>query len=348
MGESAETRWLLLIHQIPPKPSYFRVKIWRRLQRLGAVAIKNAAYVLPKSEQAFEDFQWLLHEITDGGGDASLCEALFVEGITDDEVEALFRAARDADYQKILEEVRLVGTALKEASEDPEGKGSIEADLARTKRQVAEVEAIDFFGAPGRETVLREIAAIEARILGKKHVGSTKQGQQRHENLRRRTWVTRKGLYIDRLASAWLIRRFIDKKARFKFVPGKAYRPKTGELRFDMFEAEFTHEGDRCTFETFIHRLGLDDVGLHAVAEIVHDIDLKDAKYGRPEVAGIECLITGIASSNKEDDARLARSSAIFDDLYEFFHRNKEQAASIPSGKQPASPGKEHSKWTGH
>jgi len=337
MGESAETRWLLLIHQIPPKPSYFRVKIWRRLQRLGAVAIKNAAYVLPKSEQALEDFQWLLHEIIDGGGDASLCEALFVEGITDDEVEALFRAARDVEYENILENVRLVNEALKEASEEPERKGSVEADLARIKHRIAEVEAIDFFGAPGRDTVLREIAAIEARILGKKHVGSTKQDRQRHEDLRGQTWVTRKGLYIDRLASAWLIRRFIDKKARFKFVPGKTYRPKPGELRFDMFEGEFTHEGDRCTFETFVHRLVLDDAALYAVAEIVHDIDLKDAKYGRPEAAGIESLVAGIASSNKDDEARLARSAPIFDDLYEFFNRNKGQATSKPSGKHPAA-----------
>lgn len=344
MSESAETRWLLLIHQIPPKPSYFRVKIWRRLQRLGAVAIKNAAYVLPKSDQALEDFQWLLHEITDGGGDASLCEALFVEGITDDEVEALFCAARDAEYEKILEDVRLMKEALKEASEEPERKGSAEADLVRIKRRVAEVEAIDFFGAPGRDTVLREIAGIEARILGKGHAASTKQGQQSHEDLHGRTWVTRKGLYIDRLASAWLIRRFIDKKARFKFVPGKSYRPKAGELRFDMFEAEFTHEGDRCTFETFVHRLGLDDAALHAIAEIVHDIDLKDAKHGRPEAAGIECLIAGITSSTTDDEARLARSTAVFDDLYEFFHRNKGKAASIPSGKHPAAPRKEHAK----
>ncbi len=344
MAESAETRWLLLIHQIPPKPSYFRVKIWRRLQRLGAVAIKNAAYVLPKSEQALEDFQWVVHEITDGGGDASLCEALFVEGITDDEVEALFRAARDAEYEKILEDVRLVDEALKEASEEPGRKGSAEADLARIKRRVTEVEAIDFFGAPGRETVLREIAGVESWILGKKHAASTKQGQQRYEDLRSRTWVTRKGLYIDRLASAWLIRRFIDKKARFKFVPGKAYRPKPGELRFDMFEAEFTHEGNCCTFETFVRRLGLGDAALHTIAEIVHDIDLKDAKYGRPEAAGIESLVAGIASSNKGDEARLARSTAIFDDLYEFFNRNKGQATSIPSGKHPAGPGKEYAK----
>jgi Uncharacterized conserved protein len=344
VAESAEIRWLLLIHQIPPKPSYFRVKIWRRLQRLGAVAIKNAAYVLPKSEQALEDFQWLLHEITDGGGEASLCEALFVEGISDDEVEALFRAARDADYEKILEDVRLVDEASKEASEEPERKGSVGADLVRIKHRIAEVEAIDFFGAPGRDTILREIAAIEARILGKGDAALPKQGRQRHEDLHGRTWVTRKGLYIDRLASAWLIRRFIDKKARFKFVPGKAYQPKPGELRFDMFKAEFTHEGDRCTFETFVHRLALDDAALYAIAEIVHDIDLKDAKYGRPEAAGIESLIAGIASSNKDDEARLARSTAVFDDLYEFFNRNKGQAASRPSGNHPSSLEKEHSK----
>ncbi len=344
MAETAQTRWLLLIHQVPPKPSYFRVKIWRRLQRLGAVAIKNAAYVLPRSEQALEDFQWLLHEITDGGGDASLCEALFVEGITDAEVEALFRAARDADYEKILEDVRVADEALKDASEDPEKKGSVEADLARIKRRVAEVETIDYFGAPAKEAVLREIAGMESRILGKGHAASRKQGRQRPKDLRGRTWVTRKGLYIDRLASAWLIRRFIDGKARFKFVPGNAYRPKAGELRFDMFEAEFTHEGDRCTFETLVRRLALADPALDDIAEIVHDIDLKDAKYKRPEAAGIESLVAGIASSNKDDEARLARSAAVFDDLYEYFLRNTGKSSSGASRNKPAARRKGESK----
>jgi hypothetical protein len=133
--------------------------------------------------------------------------------------------------------------------------------------------------------------------------------------------VTRKGIYVDRMASAWFIRRFVDPGARFKFVPPKGYKPVSGELRFDMFEAEFTHEGDRCTLEVLIERVGRQDPALNRIAEIVHDIDLKDSKFGRHETPGIEQVIAGIAMAHKDDEARLNRSSAVFDDLYEYFKR---------------------------
>src|SRR6267143_5300203 len=125
MSEAHETRWLLLIHQIPPKPDYFRVKIWRRLQRVGAVAIKNSVYVLPKSDQTLEDFQWIVREIVEGGGDASLCEASFVEGLSDGQIEALFRTARDADYAAIADEARELGKKhrpRRSEEEDPRSK----------------------------------------------------------------------------------------------------------------------------------------------------------------------------------------------------------------------------------
>src|SRR6058998_2089627 len=148
MAEAAtEGRWLLLIHQLPPKPDYFRVKIWRRLQRLGAVAIKNSVYVLPKNDQTQEDFQWVLREIAEGGGDASICEARFVEGLSDEQVEALFQAARDADYAQIAKEIGSRGRI------EPEEQALAEARLARLKRRHSEVTSIDFFGAPGREAV---------------------------------------------------------------------------------------------------------------------------------------------------------------------------------------------------
>jgi hypothetical protein len=142
------------------------------------------------------------------------------------------------------------------------------------------------------------------------------------DELRGRVWVTRKGVHIDRIASAWLIRRF-DPDARFKFVPPKGHRPSANEVRFDMFEAEFTHEGDLCTFEVLIARLGLEDRGLTAIAEIVHDVDVKDGKFGRPEVPGIERLIAGIAMGSKDDEERLARGAAVFDSLYEYFRRKQ-------------------------
>ena len=139
--------------------------------------------------------------------------------------------------------------------------------------------------------------------------------------LRGRTWVTRKGVYVDRMACAWLIRRFIDSDASFKFVSERGYRPKTGELRFDMFEGEFTHEGDLCSYEVLVKQFFQADQALIEISKIIHDLDLKDTKFMQSETAGIGGLITGLASAHKSDEARLERGSAIFDDLYEYFRR---------------------------
>jgi hypothetical protein len=295
MNDSNEGRWLLLIHQLPPKPDYFRVKVWRRLQRLGAVAIKNSVYVLPKNEQTQEDFQWVLREIVEGGGEASLCEARFVEGLSDDQVEALFQAARGTEYDQVAEEARrLAEMPLPDGPVEEMRRTQLEIDLARLQRRLAEVVAIDFFGAPGREAAEGLVSGVAGRVrdkrLGKQIMTAT---VSRREDFHGKLWVTRKGIHVDRMASAWLIRRFIDSSARFKFVPPKGYKPLPGELRFDMFEAEFTHEGDRCTLEVLIERTGLNEPALGPIAEIVHDIDLKDSKFGRQETPGIERLIAG-------------------------------------------------------
>jgi hypothetical protein len=323
MDDSKEGRWLLLIHQIPPKPNYFRVKVWRRLQRLGAVAIKNSVYVLPRNDQTQEDFQWVLREIIEGGGEASLCEARFVEGLSDDQVEALFQAARGAEYGQIAEEARrLAEIPLPDGQIEDTRRTQSEIDLARLKRRLAEVVAIDFFGAPGWEAAEGLVSGVEAHMTGKKSTLQPDNGWTfRREDLRGKTWVTRKGIHVDRMASAWLIRRFIDPDAHFKFVPGKGYKPFADEVRFDMFEAEFTHEGDHCTFEVFVERLGLHDPALRPVAEIVHDIDVKDSKFAREETSGIDKLIAGISMAQKGDEERLARGMAVFDGLYEYFKR---------------------------
>ena len=325
MNDSTDGRWLLLIHQLPPKPDYFRVKIWRRLQRLGAVAIKNSVYVLPKNDQTQEDFQWVLREIVEGGGDASLCEARFVEGLSDDQVEALFQAARGAEYDQIVEEARrLAEIPVPDGQIEETRRTQSEVDLARLKRRLAEVVAIDFFGAPGREAAEGLVSGVEARMrdkrLGKEIANVT---ATRREDLQGKTWVTRKGIHVDRMASAWFVRRFIDSGARFKFVPAKGYKPLADELRFDMFEAEFTHEGDRCSLEVLIERTGINDPAVGPIAEIVHDVDLKDSKFGRQETPGIERLIAGIAMAHKDDETRLARGQAVFDDLYEYFKRKR-------------------------
>lgn len=312
-------RWLLLIHQIPPDPSYLRVKIGRRLQGLGAVAVKNSVYVLPRSDQALEDLQWVRREVVAGGGDATVCEARFLEGLSDAGVEALFGAARALDYEELGKQALALRQALarrgKRRGVPQERTGTA---LLRLRKRLDEVIAMDFFGASGRETVEGHLAAIESSLRpaapARQERGSCSAG-----DVRGRTWVTRGGIQVDRMASAWLIRRFVDPEARFRFVAGREHTPAPGELRFDMFEAEFTHEGEQCTFEVLVRRFDLAQAGLSELAQIVHDVDLKDGKFARTETAGVERLLAGIALRHADDEARLADGAAVFDGLYQYF-----------------------------
>jgi hypothetical protein len=315
-------RWLFLIHQIPAKPAYLRVKIWRRLQALGAVAVKNAVYALPASDQAQEDFEWVLKEICEGGGEAMICEARLIDGLSDHEVRALFNAAREEDYDLLVKDARMLADTLRH---DPtlSAKAEAKAQLAKLKARAEQILAIDFFGANGREPLDGLLAGLED-ALKEDDTGAPKPADASPGPLHDasgRVWVTRKGVYIDRIASAWLIRKFIDPAAQFKFVPGRGYGPEANELRFDMFDAEFTHVGDRCTFEVLLASAGFEDPALEAIAEIVHDIDLKDEKFGRQEVGGIKTLISGLVMAHKDDAERIAHGAAILDDLYEFFRK---------------------------
>lgn len=306
-----EATWLLFIHQIPPKPAYFRAKVGRRLARLGAMPVKSTVYVLPRNAQTQEDFQWLAKEIVAEGGEATICVAGFIEGLSDDQLKTLFRQARDADYAALIAEVvRLTG---------PREAPSEDAELGRLRRKLAEIRAIDFFESPRREEAAEALASFERSLRGIEPE-ETNRTLVLGEYVGR-TWVTRAGVHVDRIASAWLVQRFVDPKPAFKFVSPKGYEPQPGELRFDMFEAEFTHEGDQCTFEVLLRRLRIVAPGLQAIAEIIHDIDIKDGKFGRAETAGVATMIAGIALRHRTDEARLERGFALFDDLLSYFER---------------------------
>src|SRR5687768_5109112 len=272
--ERPEDRWLLLIHQIPPKPDYLRVKIGRRLQRVGAVPVKNSVYVLPDTEQAYEDFQWIRTEIVDGGGDASICRADFVDGLMSEQIREAFRSARAADYTEVTEAAReLAASARRLGADDRRSRAArFDEEFARLRKRLVAIAAIDFFDAPERAAAEHVLDATEAELHPRPAPAA--RDHREREEYRRRTWVTRAGIFVDRMASAWLIRRFIDPEARFRFVRAGDELTTPGELRFDMFGGEFTHEDDRCTFETLLERFSLDDVALRAVAEVVHDIDL--------------------------------------------------------------------------
>ncbi len=306
------TRWLLLLHQVPPSPPYLRAKILRRLKQIGAMALKNSAYLLPDGEESIEDFQWLLKEIRSEAGEAWVLRTEAVAGFTDEWIRESFRELRAADYRQLATDAR----SLIEA-QTKNGRGddtlSPEAGLRKLRKRYAELSRIDFFDAPGKEEVVTLMNEIEQTVIGRdREIHPPSPGS----SFNGRTWVTRSGIKIDRTACCWLIRRFIDNAAEFSFVDPNLYIHSQGELRFDMFEGEFTHEGESCSFEVLMERFGLCEPPLRAIAGIVHDLDLKDAKFGRPETAGIAALIEGIGVRHPGNAQRMAEGLIIFDALY--------------------------------
>ena len=293
-------KWLVLIHQLPPKPDYLRVKVRRKLQRIGAVALKNSVYVLPVLDETLEDFQWLRREITTDGGEAMLLNADFLEGVPNGVLEEMAREERNREYRDLLE----TATSLTNASE---------ADLVRLRRQLADIVKRDHFGASGRDA-----AEFAIRALGQADAQPSSAAQAPQKGA---TWVTRAGVKVDRMASAWLIRRWIDQDAIFRFEPGDRPATTPHEIRFDMFDGGFTHIGDRCTFEVLIHHFGLTDPALNVIAEVVHDIDVKDQKFARPETDGVAALIDGIVTTVPDDVERLEAGAQLFERLYAAFSR---------------------------
>jgi len=316
------SRWLLLTHQLPPHPAYRRVKVWRRLQSIGAIAIKRSVYVLPYSDDALEDFLWTAKEIEAGKGEALVCEARMLLGATDGQLRAQFDAAREADYAALVEEGKGAMKLAARRRPSQQDLQSAETVVRRLLKRCAEVTAIDFFGAGGRQTAESLIAELDARVRalttrpGPLVEARPKPAKQTYDG---KTWVTRHGVKIDRVASAWLIRRFIDANARFRFVDPLAYQHAPGELRFDMAAAEFTHRGDRCSFEVLLVEMDIADSALAAIGEIIHDLDLKDNKFCRPETEGVRQLIAGLVLATDDDGERIRQAGALFDNLYRSF-----------------------------
>ena len=316
--------WILLIHQLPPKPTNLRVRIWRKLQKLGAVAIKNSVYVLPANEKTHEDFQWLKQEIESSGGEATVFQAASVEGATDEEIITAFRKARDEEFAVIAAELDGLTGAIRGQDKGKHLSAARlmahETEIDKLHTELERINAIDFFNADRHAAALAAYERCQKAIRAAQ--GPTPKGNRSTSpsgtlNLaayQGRRWMTRRNLHIDRLASAWLIRQFIDKHPRFYFVAeGETVE---GAIAFDMYGAEFTHHGEDCTFETLLKRFGLgDSKGLREIAEIVHDIDLKDDKFHRLEAAGLNAIISGLSETFRDDRKLLQQCAAIFEGL---------------------------------
>ncbi len=339
-------RWCLLIHQLPPKPLYLRARIRQRLARVGAVALKNSVYVLPHSESSVEDLQWIAEEAVAGGGEAFLCTADFLGRPTEEDLEERFRRQCDADYEELAAQARELLRQVRRGGARLPAEGDLSYRVGRLKKRLGEVTALDFFAAPERAAAEDLLGQLETRLqagAAPAPAGTAATGERRQwlRELADHTWVTRKGVHVDRIASAWLIRRFVDSAARFRFADSQSPEAAPGELRFDTVGGEYTHEGDRCTFETLVARLGLGDPAVLQLAEIVHDIDLKDAKFGRAEAPGILQLVNGLALAHADDLDRLDRGFALFDDLYESFRRRlpPPAAAALDAVRSPRRQG---------
>lgn len=315
MSLPATSLWLALLHQLPAKPPYLRVKIWRRLQAIGAVPLKNAVHVLPRSPEAEAAFLDLLNEITSSGGEATLIEARLLAGQSDADVRTFFDTARDADYEDIAQ-------AARRLIETGPASGP---DIAKLQKRLEEVGRLDFFGSHGRQEAEAALAELDRQRY--QHPDVSRSDPLAHTetaDLTGRTWVTRAGVHVDRIACAWLIRRFIDPDAEFKFVASRHYDPMLGELRFDMVDAEFTHEEDRCSFESLLLRANLSgDPALVAIGEIIHELDIADGKFARPETAGVGAMLSGVCASTDDDLQRIAMASAALDQFHSFFSNRK-------------------------
>ena len=328
--------WLLLVHQLPPKPTNLRVRTWRRLQQLGAIAVKQAVYVLPDSPAAREDFEWLKTEIESAGGEATVFSANSVDTWSDDSLIEEFRRARQESYGELAGEVEQLLERLGSTHDRPGSArrkhGQSRAPASRRlldgfRQRLAAIEAIDFFGSAGRDRVASLLDRVEQRMSSNTRRSTAAPSHDGFDASawRNRLWVTRPRPGVDRMSSAWLISRFIDANARFGFAPDRDAVPRGG-VAFDMFGGDFSHHGEHCTFETLCARFGIDDNAVARVAEIVHDLDLKDGRFGAPEAAAISTVIDGLQLAHADDDTLLAQGIALFDALYRGFAQSMRKA----------------------
>jgi hypothetical protein len=303
---------LLLLVGVPPTPSSLRVRVWRRLRSLGAVPLKRSAYLLPDTPERFEDFQWLAQEIQRDGGDATLIRVQQIEDVSPAEVQRLFHEPRDHDYKQLAARYRKLLQTLDRKSEA--ARARVQSELARLAKDHQRIRDIDFFDAPGGAEVRRLEEAIAMRTRRPESPKPEAPPTLDLTKLRGRRWVTRPRPHVDRVASAWLIKRFIDPEAVFVFAPPAEF-PKDA-IAFDAPGVELSHQGEDCTFETLVKRAHLRDRRLARLAEVVHEADLRDGKYPHEEARGIDVAIRALLAASPDDQQVLAQGMALFEGLY--------------------------------
>jgi hypothetical protein len=311
-------KWLFLVHRVRTLNSRERVRVWRLIRKVGAELYRNSVYVLPYNRERLEDFQWACQQIRDSKGEASIYVCRAQDPKEDRILKNLFQKSRQEGYAHLLKAARKMLDRIERSKRANRFsivlQSSFQKEYKQLREQLKEIERNDFFNSFPKE-LRRTLGSMQRHL-------ATAQPEARKEFVQRRSikafqgkiWATRQNIHIDRIASAWLIRNFIDHKARFVFAPEDAL-PKNAII-FDVFGAEFSHHGEDCTFETLLKVFGLRDRGLKVIGEIIHDVDLKDNKYCRPEASGLDAVVRSLADTIQDDHKLLESGSEIFQALY--------------------------------
>jgi len=317
MDPTPSPKWLLLLLQLPTKPAAARIKTWRRLQQLGSVALKNSVYVLPNTAQAREDFEWLRAEVLAAKGQASIMVAGALTAREDEDIRAAFLKQRASEYDAIRLEIETAARSLKSRAA---GAARLAAERAARggRDEIARLDAMELIPADARARAVAAIERLEARLApDEERMPAMPATTATHDSFTARTWVTRPRPGVDRMSSAWLIQRFIDPKARFAFSAEPPAEDDKKRVAFDMFGVKFGHQGGRCSFEVLADHFGIDDQGVRHLAKIVHDIDLKDQRYGLPEAPMVARMVEGLRATYTDDHDLLKHGMAMFAALYE-------------------------------
>lgn len=302
--------WLLLLYALPTRQNTERVNLWRKLKKFGAVALQTSGYVLPDDPAQFERLQWLSKEIRDAGGEATLIRVAEIAGVSNAAVVAMFNEARAAEYKELA-------AACRETLGGKRKGDEVAAEVAKHQRRFREIRETDYFNSPGVHDAQVLLERLEKLLAPRRGVAAA--AKLDAGKFVGKTWLTRPRPGIDRAGSAWLIRKFIDPKARFVFGMEPAKQAKA--LPFDMADAEFSHHGDDCTFETLVKRFGIADKAVLRMAEMVHDADLEDEKFQRCECIGINAVLTGWARTSMSDSELLEKGVACFEGLYQLLRK---------------------------
>lgn len=328
-------RWLLLAFQLPTRPSNARVKTWRRLQQIGAVPTRNAVYVLPNTDHCREDFEWLRGEIAAMGGAATVFAADALDREGEEDIVAAFQRTREADYLDLKRDaVRLLPAARRKAPRDP---GSLTRSVRALGERFGQIARIDFQQAAGRTEAAQALSALERAAAPPARPSTASTPVARVAGgVRGRRWVTRPRPGVDRMASAWLIRRFIDPKAAFAFVT----TPAKTDVPFDMYTGEFSHRGGLCTFEVLCERFGIANAAAARIGHIVHDLDLKESKYAPEEAPAVGRMVDGLRAMHVDDHALLEQGMSMFESLARSFETTKDAPRRTQRTREKKKPTK--------